>query len=233
MASRIVSQRIFDCTYRNANRNYSSKKLRNSKDLAEERRYLGSLLYSVALTDGYDGDQPSHDRRGEIYIKYGQRGYTPGKGFTAGSATQNYLTSGSRVPTVNAPASYDYDYWFQNRENSIYFLNSYQLFHKNDPNRFHARLELNADAIGEKLPFTMETADALAGTIAHEILHNVGWDHTNNDPSSYPGTVIKEFGNCLARNGADPQPQASTSFSLEGEDDTTELTTEDVLRLSY
>lgn len=64
----------------------------------------------------------------------------------------------------------------------------------------HLRIELNADYLtsGAKFNYTIQP-QSWAGVIAHEILHNLGWSH----PSGYQGTVISEFGQCVARNGAD------------------------------
>ena len=44
--------------------------------------------------------------------------------------------------------------------------------------------------------------DYWAGVIAHEVLHNLGYEH----PKGYPGSFINEFGNCVWRS-------QNTSFS--------------------
>lgn len=49
----------------------------------------------------------------------------------------------------------------------------------------------------------------IAGTIFHEIMHNLGWNH----PTGYPGSFIKEAGLCIVRNNADK----NSGFGLTGD----------------
>jgi hypothetical protein len=205
MAERVLSKRVMDCTYRSATRNFAVGRMRGAITTPRsDQEFLATLLY-VALADAYEGPAGN----GEIYIGAFNGGYTPGQGFTAGRAYQNYNTNGL-APTVNAPESYDYTFLFINRDNRRFFFSPYDQWHKNHPAKMHTSIELNSSAIGSTLPFNMGTADRLAGTIAHEILHNIGWEHTNDKPDSYPGTVIKEFGLCVARDGSDARVTSAT-----------------------
>jgi hypothetical protein len=217
MAERVLSKRVMDCTYRSATRNYQLGGYRFPTWTPSSDQLRLVTMLNVAFRDSYEGP----NRVGQLYIGAFNGGYTPGQGFAAGRAYQNYMTNGTQVPTINAPESYDYDFLEANSNNRRFFYSAYEQWQKNHPAKQHTSIELNSSAIGSTLPLNMSTADRLAGTIAHEILHNIGWDHTNNKPESYPGTVIKEFGLCLARDGSDARV-SSASFGLTS-DPATEL----------
>jgi hypothetical protein len=61
-------------------------------------------------------------------------------------------------------------------------------------------VSLNGKLIGASSSYPGSTnRDIWAGTIAHEILHNLGWEHGANNADSYIG----EYGRCVERNSAD------------------------------
>lgn len=73
-------------------------------------------------------------------------------------------------------------------------------------------IELNSLALGNGSSYPRANEQAIwAGTIAHEMLHNIGWRHP---VGVYDGTVIRTFQNCLVSNGSDA---TGGSFSLVGE----------------
>lgn len=60
------------------------------------------------------------------------------------------------------------------------------------------RLKLNRGIIADR------SADQIAGTIFHEMLHNIGWRHGASGKGynvDYAGYLIKEWGLAIARNG--------------------------------
>jgi len=183
MSSRMLTKRILDCTYRNADKDFTGK---DKFGYGTDREHLSRMLYAAVLRDGYEGG-PGWDKVGDIYVDYFEKDYTPGQTFTLGQAIIDYFASSS----------------------------SYEAYHKNDSRRWHGRMEINAKPIGSNLPIDKSNASALAGTMAHELLHNVGWDH----PQGYPGTVIKEYGLCISRNGDDK----SFNFSSAPETDVLNL----------
>ena len=69
-----------------------------------------------------------------------------------------------------------------------------------DINNQILEVSLNGKLIGAGSSYPGSTdRDTWAGTIAHEILHNLGWEHGSNNADSYIG----EYGRCVARNSAD------------------------------
>jgi hypothetical protein len=61
-------------------------------------------------------------------------------------------------------------------------------------------ISLNGKFIGSDSEYPeSKNVDVWAGTIAHEILHNLGWEHGSSDADTYIG----EYGDCVSRNGAD------------------------------
>jgi|GEM_PF-2613595 len=73
-----------------------------------------------------------------------------------------------------------------------------------DNELFMFDIELNRDAMGKESGFG-ESLNAVywAGTIAHEMLHNIGHTHpgTVGNPESYKGWFIREFENAIINNG--------------------------------
>ena len=62
----------------------------------------------------------------------------------------------------------------------------------------YIHIALNSFYMGEHSEyFFSHNAAYWAGVIAHEILHNLNYDH----PNGYPGSFIKEYGNCIWREG--------------------------------
>lgn len=72
-------------------------------------------------------------------------------------------------------------------------------YDKNKPlpgykDKHYIHIALNSDYIGDEDQYSLSTNSKYwAGVIAHEMLHNLGYDH----PSGYVGSFIKEFGNCV------------------------------------
>lgn len=57
---------------------------------------------------------------------------------------------------------------------------------------------LNRDFIESRLSLLVPSSPEIwAGIIAHEMMHNLGWDH----PNGYEGSLITEFGNCISHEG--------------------------------
>jgi hypothetical protein len=70
-------------------------------------------------------------------------------------------------------------------------------------------ISLNGKFIGSGSEYPKSTdANVWAGVIAHEILHNLGWEHGSNDS----GTYIREYGDCVERNGGDKALGLTTSY---------------------
>jgi hypothetical protein len=66
-----------------------------------------------------------------------------------------------------------------------------QLYH----NANHLRIRLNGKYLNSTDPFSKGTdSNVWTGTIMHEILHNLGWDH----PNGYPGTYITLAEECAS-----------------------------------
>jgi hypothetical protein len=210
LSHNLLKKSVLDCTYNKANRNFALDKFESREppsSYKSDRDLLTALLGSVLIKDGYDLVKDKNGG-GQIYIGSSNRGYKRGESFTAGSAPLYYLSTGSRVPTSDAPNTYDYKFWDANRENKNLFFQAYDVWQKDHPSSVHAYIKLNSDAIGKNLAYEKNEPDTqkLAGVIAHELLHNLGWDHTNNNLSSYSGTVIEEFGRCVAEERVDGRP---------------------------
>ena len=70
------------------------------------------------------------------------------------------------------------------------------------------RIALNSDDLGSNAKYFLKNdTDYWAGVIGHEVLHNLGYTH----PTGYPGSFIKEFGNCTRYAGNVP-----ADFNLTG-----------------
>jgi hypothetical protein len=197
MMINMLNPDVLDCTYKNAYRNYALYKMLGTRSPYEsDREYLEDSVRNTFILDRYDIGTSDDDKAGELYIDAANLG-KPNNGIvTAANATQGYFTAGNNVPTVNAPDIYDREFRLAN---SNLFLSAYELWHEKHRYKFHARINLNIDIIGDDLMMNTSTANSLGGTIAHEILHNLGWEHTNNNLDNYPGTVIKEYGLCVAK----------------------------------
>ncbi len=65
--------------------------------------------------------------------------------------------------------------------------------------RHYFYVALNSDYLGPNASYRYRNdRDYWAGVLAHEYLHNLGYDH----PSGYSGSFVKEYQRCLAGNGA-------------------------------
>lgn len=65
---------------------------------------------------------------------------------------------------------------------------------------FLLEISLNGKFIGSGSEYPgSKSTDVWAGTITHEILHNLGWEHGSSNTDTYIG----EYGDCVERNGTD------------------------------
>ncbi|HYW20370.1 MAG TPA: hypothetical protein VE956_13880 [Nodularia sp. (in: cyanobacteria)] len=72
------------------------------------------------------------------------------------------------------------------------------------------RVALNSDQFGAGATYHKSNdLDYWADVLAHEVLHNLGYNH----PTGYPGSFIEEFGVCVRFNGVEP-----AEFGLTGSD---------------
>ena len=68
--------------------------------------------------------------------------------------------------------------------------------------RHYLHIALNSDHMGTESDYAFSNNhDYWAGVIGHEFLHNLGYRH----PTGYPGSFIKEYGNCVWQNGVSSQ----------------------------
>ena len=124
------------------------------------------------------------------------------------------LVEEARIATYIFIARYDQD----RGSVGIGFPNLY--YDKDKPfpgysDRHYLYLALNDDFFG-KSSYTYGTdTDYWAGVMAHEILHNLNFNH----PTGYSGSFITEYGNCLWKNGvqADIPEGAFADRSVERE----------------
>lgn len=65
-------------------------------------------------------------------------------------------------------------------------------------NRNYLYIALNRDLLGQGSTYWLASnAEYWAGVIGHEFLHNLGYVH----PTGYPGSFIKEYGDCIWSHG--------------------------------
>lgn len=66
--------------------------------------------------------------------------------------------------------------------------------------RHYLHVALNSDHLGEESQyFLARDFEYWAGVLGHEFLHNLGYVH----PTGYSGSFVKEYGNCVWKNGTD------------------------------
>ena len=79
-------------------------------------------------------------------------------------------------------------------------------------NRHYFHVALNSDHLGEDSPYLhAKNAEYWAGVLAHEFLHNLGYVH----PTGSSGSFVKEYGNCIWKNGIERDLPEGTLEDLE------------------
>ncbi|MET0341958.1 MAG: hypothetical protein ABW252_13215 [Polyangiales bacterium] len=68
----------------------------------------------------------------------------------------------------------------------------------NYTNRHYLYIAVNGDFLGGDAEPWMSDVDWWAGSIGHEFLHNLGYNH----PTGYPGSFVSVYGDCVTSNGA-------------------------------
>lgn len=111
------------------------------------------------------------------------------------------INSLTTIPSFAFIAMYNNDY----RSVGVGYVN---LFYDTDKplhpfsHRHYLHIALNSDYLGPGANyFYKNNAEYWAGVIAHEFLHNLGYRH----PTGYPGSFIKEYGNCVHTNGIESE----------------------------
>ena len=73
--------------------------------------------------------------------------------------------------------------------------------------RHYLHIALSSDHLGRNGGYYLSRDEGYwAGVIAHEFLHNLGYDH----PTGYASSFIKEYGNCIWMNGASAEEPEGT-----------------------
>ncbi len=90
-------------------------------------------------------------------------------------------------------------------------------FDRDDPlpgyqTRHYLHIGLNSEFMGDESQYYLKNDAAYwAGVIGHEILHNLGMSH----PNGYPGSFVKEYGNCIWSESYSATTESDESSDIE------------------
>lgn len=106
-------------------------------------------------------------------------------------------------------------YWDDSKTVGLGYVGLY--FDKDEPtasypDRHYLHVALNSDHLGpgKSYRFSMD-AEYWAGVLAHEFLHNLGYQHT----SGHAGSFIQEYGHCVSKNGVEEKTIDGEVFDRE------------------